>query len=222
MSNTMESNNDDTLTMEQMAKMLKVMQKRVAELEAAASDAVPRPNKVVVRNGKDVLLHYPELLEEYPVIAQPKFYDTILEPDDRFIQWNDFYLTDGMAYNPPPVLQHAKVKLPDPSRKHESDLIKIQGFIASSTRFLDTFADEIVDSENRTTKLGQRIIDFLSTMRVLASNDASKISKMRKKLYTEALGRREDDGEIAHHTHTLDNGIRKTYRKYTRDNSAWT
>jgi hypothetical protein len=231
MSNTTNPNNavPPSYSPEQIHEMFQAMQERIHQLETAATDAVTRPNKVVARNGKDILLLYPELVENYPAITQQKFYDTVLKPEEHPIIWEDFYHTEGMAYTPPPSLQHTSdLKLPDLSKKHESDLIKIQGYMASSTRLLDTFADEIVDSDDLDTDLGKRVVQFLNSFRIIVSNDASRISKMRRKIYDDPLGLKEEvhreDALLP--TATIADRkaqqeiVNKTFRKAHRENGS--
>ncbi|KAI9237169.1 MAG: hypothetical protein BYD32DRAFT_436806 [Podila humilis] len=126
---------------------------------------------------------YPALQEQYPAIMQTNFFNTVLPKGHDHFDWSDFHFTEGMEYKPPPVMEHQVIVLPDAPRKHELDLARIQECIANATRMYDTFTDEIVDSNDVETDLGQRTLAFLNTLRILASNDASKISVMHKDIY---------------------------------------
>lgn len=88
-----------------------------------------------------------------------------------------------MDYKPPPIMEHQGLVLSETACKHELNLVKAQGFIANTTWLYDTFADDIVDSSNVSTELGQKTLAFLNTLCILASNDASKISIMHKDIY---------------------------------------
>ncbi|KAG0011026.1 hypothetical protein BGZ81_002432 [Podila clonocystis] len=88
-----------------------------------------------------------------------------------------------MVYKPPPVMEHQVLVLPESAHKHDLDLVKAQGFITNATRMYDTFADDIVDSDDVDTDLGQKTLTFLNTLRILASIDASKLSVMCKDIY---------------------------------------
>jgi len=152
--------------------------------EASAAEGDLRPGKVVYKNDRPTsLLQYPALQEQYPAITQTNFFNTVLPKGHDHFDWSDFHFTEGMEYKPPPVMEHQVIVLPDAPRKHELDLAKVQERIANATQMYDTFADEIVDSNDVGTDLGQRTLAFLNTLRILASNDASKISAMHKDIY---------------------------------------
>jgi hypothetical protein len=152
--------------------------------EASSAEGDLRPGKVVYKNDRPTsLLQYSALQEQYPAITQTNFFNTVLPKGHGHFDWSDFHFTEGMEYKPPPVMEHQFIVLPEAPRKHELDLAKVQEFIANATRMYDTFADEIVDSTDVETDLGQRTLAFLNTLRILASNDASKISVMRKDIY---------------------------------------
>ncbi|GJJ71482.1 hypothetical protein EMPS_03832 [Entomortierella parvispora] len=107
--------------------------------------------------------------------------------DITSFDWNDYHYTDGMVYKAPPVLEHQGVTLPELARKHEQDLAKIQGHMANSTRLFDTLVDEILTYEMDADELAKHVISFVNTARILVSNDASKISLMRKDIYLRHL-----------------------------------
>jgi hypothetical protein len=158
----------------------------------------------------------------YPAITEPKFYDAELPKDHKAFNWNDFHFTEGMEYKPPPVLEHNEVPLPDASKRHERDLISIQGYWAQTTRFYDTCAHEIVDSGESDTAIGKRMLNFLNTVRISAAHDAARISRMRENIYFDELGiKHGTDREDALITleqlaakKTATEQVRTTYKKY--------
>ncbi|KAF9138865.1 hypothetical protein BGX20_007711, partial [Mortierella sp. AD010] len=179
--------------------------------------------KVVYKNPRATTLKlYEELLEEYPAIGEPKFFDSELPKNHDVFNWNDFHYTEGMDYKPPPVLQHSEVSLPGPAKRHENDLATIQGYLAHTTRFYDTCAHEIINSGESNSTIGKRMLSFLNTVRISASHDASRISRMRENLYLDELGiKHGNDKEES--LFTLDSLaarkaaaelVRKTYKKY--------
>jgi len=93
--------------------------------------------------------------------------------------------------------------------------------MANTTRFLDTFAHEIINSGETGTALGKRTLGFLNTVRISAANDASKISRLRENIYYDALGIKHGNNkerslltlEALAATKTAAELVRKTYRK---------
>ncbi|KAF9276650.1 hypothetical protein BGZ74_003569 [Mortierella antarctica] len=167
-----------------LSRKLDAQQHTIEELRIASADSDLRPGKVVYKSERaTTLLRYPALQEQYPAVTQTNFFNTVLPAGHGHFDWSDFHYTDGMVYKPPPVMEHQVLVLPESARKHEIDLVKAQGFIANATRMYDTFADDIVDSDDVDTELGQKTLAFLNTLRILASNDASKLSVMRKDIY---------------------------------------
>jgi hypothetical protein len=83
----------------------------------------------------------------YPVIGEPKFFDAGLHKTHDVFKWNDYHYTEGMDYKPPPVLQHSEASLTDAVKRHECDLVSIQGYLVQSTRVFDTVAFEIVEMD---------------------------------------------------------------------------
>ncbi|KAG0075993.1 hypothetical protein BGZ93_004050, partial [Podila epicladia] len=167
-----------------LSRKLDAQQHTIEELRIASADGDLRPGKVVYKSERaTTLLQYPALQEQYPAITQTNFFNTVLPTGHGHFDWSDFHYTDGMVYKPPPVMEHQVLVLPELARKHDLDLVKAQGFIANATRMYDTFADDIVDSDDVDTELGQKTLAFLNTLRILASNDASKLSVMRKDIY---------------------------------------
>jgi len=161
---------------------------KINELEGRLPEH--RPGKIEVRNGKTYLLHYDKLLEEYPAIniTPEQFYNKKLEPNHGLFEWNQFYHTDKMVYKPPTIVENKPAILSGPAKKHDDDLASIQGHMAATTRWYDTLADEIVDSADCKTALGQRVLGFLDTIKRLAANDVSKITDMRSKVHLDAMG----------------------------------
>ncbi|KAF9370597.1 hypothetical protein CPC16_003589 [Podila verticillata] len=152
--------------------------------EASTTEGDLHPGKVVYKNDQPTsLLQYPALQEQYPAIMQTNFFNTVLPKGHDHFDWSNFHFTEGMEYKPPLVMEHQVIVLPDAPHKHELDLARIQECIANATQMYDTFADEIMDSNDIETNLGQRMLAFLNTLCILASNDASKISVMRKDIY---------------------------------------
>ncbi|KFH71183.1 hypothetical protein MVEG_04029 [Podila verticillata NRRL 6337] len=170
---------------ESLSHRLEEQQQTINDLkEVSSAESDLHPGKVVYKSEQaTTLLWYPALQEQYPAITQTNFFNTVLPTGHGHFDWSDFHYTDGMDYKPPPIMEHQGLVLPEAARKHELDLVKAQGFIANATQLYDTFADDIVDSSKVTTELGQKTLAFLNTLRILASNDASKISIMHKDIY---------------------------------------
>lgn len=131
---------------------------------------------------------YDNLLEKHPAISKPNFFKAKLPKDHDAFDWNDFHYTEGMDYKAPSILQHSEVTLAPAAKLHDNDLSTVQGYIASSTRFFDTFAHEIVDSGAANTDLGKRVLGFLNMVHISTANNAGNISSMQEKLYYDALG----------------------------------
>jgi len=179
--------------------------------------------KVVYRNARATTLKlYQELLDVYPAIGEPKFFDSELPKDHEVFIWNDYHYTEGMDYKPPPVLQHSEVSLSETGKRHERDLVSIQGYLAHATRFYDTFAHEIVRDGDADSDLGKRALGFLNTVRISTAHDASRISRMRESLYLDELGiKHGNDKEESLFTleslaakKAAADLVRKTYKKY--------
>ncbi|KAF9087317.1 hypothetical protein BGX27_002957 [Mortierella sp. AM989] len=161
------------------------IQARLQQLEAA----VGNPDGKVVEAPKTTTLKlYPKLLEKYPAIGEPDFYTAVLAKDHDFCDISDYHVTGGMAYKAPSVLGHAEVSIGTDAKLHDADLATVQSRIAHNTRFFDTFAHEIIESDQCETEFGQRTLRFLNTLRLTVGNDAGIISHMRSKLYYSALG----------------------------------
>ena len=174
---------DDNIDVLQVIRRL---EQRIQELETANSE---QTGKVVFKNPRATTLKlYDDLLERYPAISEPNFFKAKLPKDHDAFDWNDFHYTEGMEYKAPSVLEHSEVSLAPAAKLHDADLSAIQGYIAMSTRFFDTFAHEIINSGDADTDLGIRTLGFLNTVRISAANDAANISCMREKLYYDALG----------------------------------
>ncbi|KAF9322970.1 hypothetical protein BGZ91_003916 [Linnemannia elongata] len=172
--------------MQQQQRLLQQQQDRIQQLE---SSNLKRGGKVVCKNtGATILELYQELLDVYPAIGEPKFFDSELPKNHEVFTWDDFHYTEGMDYKPPSVLQHSEVTLSDTGKRHERDLIAIQGYLAHTTRFYDTFAHEVIKSGVSDSALGKRTLDFLNTVRISTAHDASRITRMRENLYLDELG----------------------------------
>lgn len=194
------------------------MEQRLAELEGAKHD-----QHVISKSPATTLVPYPELLEAYPAIGITNLYQAKLPKDHEVFEWNDFHYTKDVDYKAPPVVEHsAEVVLSAPAKKHDNDLSSIQSTMAGSTRFLDTFAHEIVSSGDAESNLGQRTLNFLNTIRLVIANDISEISTMREKVYYDALnikhGNKKDNSlltleELAT-IKTAAEQVRKVYKKY--------
>ncbi|KAF9370789.1 hypothetical protein CPC16_003470 [Podila verticillata] len=156
----------------------------VEELRNASADSDIRPGKVVYKSERaTTLLQYPLLQEQYPAITQTNFFNSVLPKGHDHFDWSDFHYTEGMVYKPPAVLEHQVLTLLEADRKHEANLVRSQELITNATRMYNTFADEIVDSDDLHTDLGQRTLVFLNTLRILAANDASLLSSWHKEIY---------------------------------------
>ncbi|KAF8923334.1 hypothetical protein BGZ47_004823, partial [Haplosporangium gracile] len=150
------------------------------------------------------------------------FFDSEFPKNHEVFNWNDFHYTEGMDYKPPPVLQRSEVSLTDTGKRHAHDLVSIQGYLAHTTRFYNTFAHEIVNSGDSDSDLGQRAFSFLNTVRISTAHDASRISRMRKNLYLDELGiKHGNDREESLFTleslaarKVASDLVRKTYKKY--------
>ncbi|KAF9274118.1 hypothetical protein BGZ88_003256 [Linnemannia elongata] len=172
--------------MQQQQRLLQQQQDRIQQLE---SSNLEQGGKVVYKNtGATILELYQELLDVYPAIGEPNFFDSELPKNHEVFAWNDFHYTEGMDYKPPSVLQHSEVTLSDTGKRHERDLIAIQGYLAHTTRFCDTFAHEVIKSGVYDSALVKRTLGFLNTVRISIAHDASRISRMRENLYLDELG----------------------------------
>ncbi|OAQ24785.1 hypothetical protein K457DRAFT_1910073 [Linnemannia elongata AG-77] len=204
--------------MQQQQRLLQQQQDRIQQLEASSGE---QDGKVVCKPRATTLKLYDELLEVYPAIGESKFFDSELPKNHEVFDWNDYHYTEGMDYKPPPVLQHSEVSLTDPAKRHERDLATIQGYLAHTTRFYDTFAHEVIrDGEYNSAQI-KHMLGFLSTVRISASHDASRISRMRENLYLDELGiKHGNDKEEPLFTleslakKTAADLVRKTYKKY--------
>ncbi|KAG0344331.1 hypothetical protein BG004_004560 [Podila humilis] len=200
--------------MEIQQKRLQIQQNH--ELEASHSE---QDGQVAYTKPRATTLQlYPALLEAYPAIGETKFYNSELPKDHDIFNWDDFHYTAGMVYKPPPVLQHSEVSLTGAAKKHELDLATIQGYLADRTRFYDTFAHELLNSEELDR---EHTFSFLNTVRISLSHDASRISRMRENIYLDELGIKHGDDkddplftldELASRKANADL-IRKTYKK---------
>ncbi|KAF8924690.1 hypothetical protein BGZ47_003759, partial [Haplosporangium gracile] len=171
---------------QQQQGLLQQQQGRIQQLE---SSTIEQDGKVVYKHPRATTLKlYQELLDVYPAIGEPKFFDSELPKNHEVFNWNDFHYTEGMDYKPPPVLQHSEVSLKDTGRPHERDLVSIQGYLAHATRFYDTFAHEIVKPGDPDSDLSQRALSFLNAVRISTAHDASRISRMQENLYLDELG----------------------------------
>jgi len=214
-----DDNIDIHAVIRQMQNCIQQQQDRIQQLEAATSE---QDGRVVFKTSRATTLKlYDELLEVYPAISEPNFYDAELPKDHEVFDWNDFHYTDGMEYKAPPVLEHTEVSLSGPAKRHEAELAAIQGYMANSTRFYDTCAHEIVNSGEASSKIGKRMLSFLNTIRISAANDASKISRLRENLYYDALGIKHGNNkerslltlESLAATKAAADMVRKTYKK---------
>jgi hypothetical protein len=206
--------------MQQQQTLLQQQQDRIQQLESSNFE---QDGKVVYKNSRATTLKlYQELIDAYPAIAESKFFDSELPKNHEVFNWNDFHYTEGMEYKPPPVLQHSEVSLTDPAKRHERDLVSIQGYLAHTTRFYDTCAHEIVDDGESDSELGKRMLSFLNTVRISTAHDASRISRMRESLYLDELGiKHGNDKEESLFTleslaakKAAADLVRKTYKKY--------
>jgi len=151
--------------MQQQQDLLQQQQSRIQQLEA---ESIEQDGKVVYKNPRATTLKlYQELLDVYPAIGEPSFFDSELPKDHEAFNWNDFHYTEGMDYKPPPVLQHSEVSLTDTAKRHERDLVTIQGYLAHTTRFYDTYAHEIVKREESDSTIGKQTLSFLNIARLL-------------------------------------------------------
>ncbi|KAG0253503.1 hypothetical protein BGZ95_006301, partial [Linnemannia exigua] len=151
-----DNNIDIHALIRQMQTQLLQQQDRIHQLEAAT---IEQDGKVVLKASRTTTLKlYDELLEGYPAISEPNFFDAELPEDHDAFDWNDFHYTDGMEYKAPPVLEHAEIPLSGPAKRHEADLATVQGYMANTTRFFDTFAHEIIDSGEAGSDLGKRTL----------------------------------------------------------------
>ncbi|KAG0343001.1 hypothetical protein BG005_002571, partial [Podila minutissima] len=167
-----------------LSHKLDAQQHTIEELRIVLADSDLHPRKVVYKSERaTTLLQYLALQEQYPVVTQTNFFNTVLPAGHGHFDWSDFHYTDGMVYKPPPVMEHQVLVLPESARKHELDLVKAQGFIANATQMYDTFADDIIDLDDVVMELGQKTLAFLNTLHILASNDTSKLSVMCKDIY---------------------------------------
>ena len=205
--------------MQQQQHLLQQQQARIQQLEAESIE----PNGLAYKNPRATVIKLRQkLLDVYPAIGEPKFFDAELPKNHDVFNWSDFHYTEGMEYKPPPVLQHSEVVLADAAKKHERDLVSIQGNMAHSTRFLDTLAFELVEDGDEESDVGRKVLGFLNTFRISLAHDASKISRMRENLYLDELGiKHGNDKEESLFTleslaakKAAADLVRKTYKKY--------
>ena len=190
----MSQHNADTPTdITAVLETVRILQARVEELEAANLEI---PGEVGYSKSDATTLYlHPKLLENYPAISEPNFFKAKLPDKHKVFNWDDFHYTEGMEYKAPNVLEHAEVTLAPAAKQHDNDLSTVQGYIASSTRFFDTYAQEIVRAGDAGTRQGSRMLGFLNMVRRSAANDAANISTMREKLYYDALGIKQENGK---------------------------
>ncbi|KAG0014466.1 hypothetical protein BGZ81_000434 [Podila clonocystis] len=177
---------------------------------------------VTSKSPATTLTPYPELLEVYPAIATPNIYRAKLPKNHDAFDWNDFHYTKDIDYKAPAVLEHsAEVTLAPLAKKHDTDLSTIQGSMATSTRFFDTFAHELVLHGDAESELGQQMLNFLNTVCIAITHDISEISEMRENIYYDALGIKHGNrkekyllalDELAA-TRTAAEQVKKTYKK---------
>ncbi|KAF8925875.1 hypothetical protein BGZ47_002997, partial [Haplosporangium gracile] len=213
------------LMQEQMQQQVRLLQQQQDRIQQLESSTIEQDGKVVYKQPRATTLKlYQELIDVYPAIGEPKFFDS--EHHEVF-NWNDFHYTKGMDYKPPPVLQHSEVSLTDTGKRHERDLVSIQGYLAHATRFYDAFAHEIVNRGDSDSGLGQRALGFLNTVCISTAHDASRISRMRKNLYLDELGiKHGNDREESLFTleslaakKTAADLVRKTYKNKDKSGS---
>lgn len=198
---------------------LRQIQERLDRMDSANS--VLQHGKVVFKNNRATILKlYDELVEEYPAVYSPDFYVKELEKDHELFDWEDFHQTEYMEYEPPAVLEHGEVRLPDHSRKAELMAIGAQKDIAKFTRMWDTHAHETIQSGDNRTPYGRKTLALLNTSRIYAGHLAAKWSRFREGLYYEVLGIKQGQprdrfiktvaevAELKAHTET----IRKAYK----------
>ncbi|KAG9062269.1 hypothetical protein KI688_006601 [Linnemannia hyalina] len=210
------------LMQEQMQQQQLLLQQQQARIQQLEAESVEQDGKVVCKPRATTLKLYEELLNIYPAIGEPKFFDSELPKNHDVFDWNDYHYTEGMDYKPPPVLQHSEVSLTDAAKRHERDLATIQGYLAHTTRFYDTLAHEIIKNKESDSAHGKRTLGFLNTVRISASHDASRISRMRENLYLDELGiKHGNDKEESLFTleslaakKAAADLVRKTYKKY--------
>ncbi|KAG0221731.1 hypothetical protein BGW41_006581 [Actinomortierella wolfii] len=209
-------NNMDT----DMLAVIKRLQERIEQLEAGSLE---QEGKVVYKHTRATTLKLYDELEAYPAITERDLFNGELPKDHDVFNWNDFHFTEGVQYKAPPVLQHpGAVSLSAQAKLHDTDLQSIQMSLANHTRFFDTFAYEIVDDGHADTELGQRVFNYLNMLRIATVHEASKISRMRRKIYGDAINVNLEDNlegsllpleqlAAAKATQEL---VRKTYKKY--------
>lgn len=172
--------------MQQQQHILQQQQARIQQLEASIGE---QDGEAVNKNAKVTTTKISqELLDVYPAIGETNFFNSELPKNHKVFNWSNYHYTEGMVYKPPPVLQHSEVTLTGAVKRHERDLITIQQYLAHSTRLLDTFAHEIVKSGEANSTFGKRTLKFLNIVRISTSHDASRISRMREKIYLDELG----------------------------------
>ena len=205
---------------EQVQEQRDQIQEQRSWIQKLEADSIEQDGQVVYKTPRATTLKlYQELLDVYPAIGEPKFFDSELPKNHEVFNWSDFHYTEGMDYKPPPVLQHSEVSLPEAPKRHERDLATIQGYLAHTTRFYDTCAHEIV-KYGKTDP--EHMLSFLNTVRISASRDASRISRMRENLYLDELGiKHGNDKEESLFTleslaakKAAADLVRKTYKKY--------
>ncbi|KAG9070401.1 hypothetical protein KI688_009738 [Linnemannia hyalina] len=210
------------LMQEQMQQQQLLLQQQQARIQQLEAESVEQDGKVVCKPRATTLKLYEELLNIYPAIGEPKFFDSELPKNHEVFDWNDYHYTEGMEYKPPPFFQHSEVSLTDAAKRHKRDLATIQGYLAHTTRFYDTLAHEIIKNKESNSAHGKRTLGFLNTVRISASHEASRISRMRGNLYLDELGiKHGNDKEESLFTleslaakKAAADLVRKTYKKY--------
>ncbi|KAF9969905.1 hypothetical protein BGZ73_007550 [Actinomortierella ambigua] len=169
-----------------LTQQLQLQQAEIQQLKADRDgDLKIIPGRVDFKQPRATTLRlYDELLEVYPAIGEPNFFDAELPKDHQIFDWNDFHYTQGMEYEAPSILQQSEFSLPRSAEQHDHDLATIQGYIANTTRMYDSLAHEIIDMGEADSELGKRVLDYLNVAQISMANDASKISHMRRILLT--------------------------------------
>ncbi|KFH63778.1 hypothetical protein MVEG_10471 [Podila verticillata NRRL 6337] len=172
----------------QMQLQLKQQQNHIHQLEAAT---IKQDGKVVFKTSWVTTLKlYDKLLEEYPAISEPNFFDAELPKDHEAFDWNDFHYTD------------------------------VQGYMANTTWFYGTFAHEIIDPGEADSDFSKRTLGFLNTVHISAANDTSRINRLWINIYYDTLGIKDGNNkerslptlEALAATKAAAELVRKTYR----------
>lgn len=224
--NNSDNNGDNQAILQCLQEMRQQQQQLMDRLERMEQASVVQDGKVVYKHNRATTLKlYDQLINAYPAVVDQDYFTKELPKDHDLFNWDDFHFTEGMEYEPPSVLEHAEVKLPETLRKVETFVVSIQRELAKSTRIWDSAAHEICSKNQDQTPFGCNMLACLNTTRIISADIAAKISRFREGLYLDQLdikhGTSKDRyivsvGELASRKAATEM-LRKTYKVPDKD-----